>query len=145
MVEKNIQEDREYVVALKIVLEVMEQMKQYHYLDNLKKDILSTIGYQKAKYICEFSDTVIETEDAYVLVREIEARMKHVLGNFKKCIGNLLLLPSHLQKEFLDKDYYYNQQFIEDIVGQMDELIKQTGPFESFDLLVEYMKNYGNA
>lgn len=145
MAQRNLVAEMNYTVGLKVVMSVLEQIKQYHYLDRLKKDVMDTAEYHDAKYICDLMDVTIETNDVAVLVHEIDVRKSIVLGNFKKCIGNLLLLPSSIQKEFLHKDYYYNQAMIEDVAKQMDELVKQTSPFDAFDVLVDYMKHYGES
>lgn len=145
MGERNLNYEKAYTVGLKVMMDVLEQIRKYHYLEEVKKNILSESEYRKTKFVCDLVDAVIETESVPVLVREIESRKTIILKNFKKSVGNLLMLPSDIQKELLYKDYYYNQEFVEDIASQMSELIKQTSPFDAFDALIDYMKAYGSV
>ena len=143
MVERNLAEEMNYTVGLKVVMSVLEQIRQYHYLDTLERDIMDK--YSEVEFICDLNEVTIEADDISVLVHEIYVRKSIVLRNFRKCIGNLMLLPSSIQREFLHKDYYYNQELIEDVAKLMDKLIKQTSPFDAFDVLVDYMKSYGES
>lgn len=144
MGERILKEEMMYTQGLKIVMETLEQFRQYRYLEDAKKFLLSEAECGKTKIVCDLLDAVIETDKKDVVVREIEIRKTAVTGNFKKCVGNLLMLPSDIQKEFLHKEYYYNQVMAEDVSKQLGQFIQTETPFEAFDKMVEFMCAYGN-
>lgn len=143
MRDKNSNYEKAYTVGLKAMMETLEQIRYYHYLEDVKKNLISDSECHSTRFVCDLLDAIIETSDVSVIVSEIENRKAVARNKFKKCIANLFMLPSDIQKEFLRNDYYYNPQFVEDITSQMDVVIKQTDPFTAFDMLVDYMKAYG--